>query len=261
MLKFLRNTLFSQEVGFIEMHNVEKPVVFSRRIQAMFSAIAPRYDFLNRLLSIGFDRYWRKSAIDLLAPRSGDHILDVATGTGDMILEIISRRLPDVRVMGVDFSRRMLELGRRKIRPRDCNQTVSFHLGNGENLPLADMSFECATCAFGVRNYANVKLGLREMHRVLKPGGRVVILEFSMPANSILRRVYNWYFGLVLPKVGNLISGHDEAYNYLPESVMEFPDQNEFANWVKEAGFENVVCRELTFGIVSLHYGCKGNNA
>tara|TARA_B100000315_G_scaffold40225_1_gene35116 strand:- start:507 stop:1232 length:726 start_codon:yes stop_codon:yes gene_type:complete len=239
------------------MHNVEDPVVFSRRIQDMFSAIAPRYDFLNRLLSIGFDRYWRKSAIDLLAPRSGEHILDVATGTGDMALEIVSRGLHDIRVVGVDFSRRMLELGRDKVRLRDYNQRVSFHLGNGENLPLADTSFECTTCAFGVRNYANVKLGLREIHRVLKPGGRVVILEFSMPSNSFLRCVYNWYFDLVLPKVGNLISGHDEAYGYLPKSVMEFPDQNEFVNWMKEAGFENVVCRELTFGVVSLHYGHK----
>ena len=242
------------------MHNVEDPVVFSRRIQDMFSAIAPRYDFLNRLLSIGFDRHWRKSAIDLLAPRSGERILDVATGTGDMALEIVSRGLHDVRVVGVDFSRRMLELGKDKIRQRDYNQAVSFHLGNGENLPLADMSFEGAACAFGIRNYAKVKLGLREMHRILKPGGRVVILEFSMPSNPILRSIYNWYFDLVLPKVGNLISGHDEAYSYLPESVMGFPDQNEFVDWMKEAGFENVACRELTFGIVSLHYGHKGNN-
>ncbi|MCH8158131.1 MAG: bifunctional demethylmenaquinone methyltransferase/2-methoxy-6-polyprenyl-1,4-benzoquinol methylase UbiE [Nitrospinae bacterium] len=239
------------------MRSVEDSAVFSRQIQNMFSAIAPRYDFLNRLLSVGRDRYWRKSAIDLLAPRPGEHILDVATGTGDMALEIASRSLQDVRVAGIDFSRRMLELGRNKIRRQGRERMVSLQLGSGENLPFADGSFDGAVCAFGIRNYADVKLGLREMFRVLKPGGRVVILEFSMPSNPVLRRVYHWYFDLVLPWVGNLVSGHDDAYSYLPESVAGFPDQSEFVCWMEEAGFQKASYRNLSFGIVALHCGYR----
>lgn len=239
------------------MRSVEDSAVFSRQIQNMFSAIAPRYDFLNRLLSVGRDRYWRKSAIDLLAPRPGEHILDVATGTGDMALEIASRGLQDVRVAGIDFSRRMLELGRNKIRRQGRERMVSLQLGSGENLPFADGSFDGAVCAFGIRNYADVKLGLREMFRVLKPGGRAVILEFSMPSNPVLRRMYNWYFDLVLPRVGNLVSGHEDAYSYLPESVAGFPDQSEFVCWMEEAGFQKASYRNLSFGIVALHCGYR----
>lgn len=239
------------------MRNVEGSVGFSRQIQDMFSAIAPRYDFLNRLLSFGRDRYWRKSAVDLLAPEAGDRILDVATGTADMALEIASRDIPGVHITGVDFSRRMLDLGRNKVRRQRREHVVSFHIGSGESLPFADKSFDGAVCAFGIRNYADVKLGLREIHRTLKPGGNAVILEFALPSNPVLRCIYEGYFDLVLPKVGNLISGHAEAYSYLPESVADFPNPAEFARWMEAAGFGNAGYKELTFGIVALHHGHK----
>ena len=239
------------------MHSIEDTAAFSRQVQRMFTAIAPRYDFLNRLLSVGQDRSWRKRAINRLALEPGERILDIATGTGDMALEIASRNL-SVQISGIDFSRRMLDLGRKKIKENGYDHDVSFQIGSAECLPFADDSFHGAVCAFGIRNFADVKLGLREFHRILKPGGRAVILEFSKPTNRVLKSVYNWYFDLVLPKVGSLISGHNDAYSYLPESVADFPDQAEFVSWIKEAGFQKVSFKELTFGIVSIHHGYKG---
>ncbi len=238
------------------MHSIEDTAAFSRQIQSMFTAIAPRYDFLNSLLSVGQDRQWRKRAVDMLAPASNERILDIATGTGDMALEIASRNL-SVQISGIDFSRRMLELSRGKIRKKGYERFVSLQIGSGECLPFANNSFDGAVCAFGIRNFADVKLGLREFYRILKPGGRAVILEFSMPANPVLNLVYNWYFDLVLPKVGSLISGHGEAYRYLPDSVADFPEQCEFVRWMGQAGFQKVSFKELTFGIVSVHHGYK----
>ena len=238
------------------IHSIEDTAAFSRQIQNMFTAIAPRYDFLNRLLSVGQDRHWRKKAINRLAPVPKERILDIATGTGDMALEIASRNL-SVQISGIDFSRRMLDLGRNKIREKGYDRFVSFQIGSGECLPFTANSFHGAVCAFGIRNFADAKLGLREFYRILKPGGRAVILEFSMPANPILNKIYNWYFDLVLPKVGSLISGHNDAYSYLPDSVADFPEQNEFVRWMEEAGFKKVSFNELTFGIVSIHCGYK----
>lgn len=239
------------------MHLMEDTTAFSRQIQNMFTAIAPRYDFLNRILSVGQDRYWRKRAVDKLAPAASERILDIATGTGDMAIEIASRNL-SVHISGIDFNCRMLDLGRSKIKENGHDRVISFQIGSGECLPFADQSFDGAVCAFGIRNFADVKLGLREFHRILKPGGRAVILEFSMPTNPVLGWVYNRYFDLVLPKVGNLVSGHNNAYSYLPESVADFPGQKEFVSWIEEAGFQKVSFKELTFGIVSIYYGYRG---
>ena len=170
-----------------------KAVEFSREIQNIFTAIAPRYDFLNRLLSIGQDKYWRKVTVDRLAPGTNERILDIATGTGDMLLEIASR-IDTKQIFGIDFSRRMLDLGRTKVMEKGYNRAVSFLIGSGECLPFADKSFDGAVCAFGIRNFSDARLGLMEFYRILKPGGRAVILEFSMPTNPALSHVYNWYF-------------------------------------------------------------------
>jgi len=228
----------------------------SLQTREMFTSIAPKYDFLNRLLSGGQDRYWRRRAIELLNPIKNDRILDVATGTGDIILEVAKKNLA-IKIFGIDFCQPMLSLGRIKVFQNGYEQAVSFQVGSGECLPFSDDSFEGLVCAFGIRNFANVNLGLKEFYRVLKPGGRIVVLEFSIPRNKLLNAIYQCYFNLVLPKIGKLISGHSDAYSYLPESVANFPNQKQFAKWIEKTGFENVSLIELTFGIVSIHRGYK----
>ena len=237
---------------------IEDTTTFTLQTREMFTSIAPRYDFLNRLLSVGQDKYWRKRAVDLLDPMGRDHILDVATGTCDILIEIASRNL-SVRIFGIDFSQRMLDLGRTKVTQNNYDKLISFQIGSGEYLPFANESFDGVICAFGIRNFANVQMGLREFYRVLKPGGRIVILEFSVPQNQFLNAVYEWYFNLILPKIGNLISGHSNAYTYLPESVANFPNQKKFVEWIEKTGFKKVSFAELTFGIVSIHRGFKGS--
>ena len=235
---------------------VEDTTAFTLQTREMFTSIAPKYDFLNRLLSVGRDKYWRQRAIDLLDPMGNERILDVATGTGDMVIEVAKRNL-SVQIFGIDFSQRMLDLGRIKIARNGYNQAVSLQIGSGECLPFADESFDGVICAFGIRNFADVQLGLREFFRVLKPGGRVVVLEFSIPQNQFLKTAYEWYFNLILPKIGNIISGHSNAYSYLPESVANFPSQKKFIKWIEKIGFKKVSFSELTFGIVSIHRGYK----
>ena len=235
---------------------IEDTTTFTLQTREMFTSIAPRYDFLNRLLSVGQDKYWRKRAVDLLDPMGRDYILDVATGTCDIVIEIASRNL-SVRIFGIDFSQRMLDLGRTKVTQNNYDKSISFQIGSGEYLPFANESFDGVICAFGIRNFANVQMGLREFYRVLKPGGRIVILEFSVPKNQFLNTVYEWYFNLILPKIGNLISGHSNAYTYLPESVANFPNQKKFVEWIEKVGFKKVSFTELTFGIVSIHRGFK----
>ncbi len=235
---------------------VEDTTAFTLQTREMFTSIAPRYDFLNRLLSVGQDKYWRQRAIDLLDPIGNERILDVATGTGDMVIEVAKRNL-SVQIFGIDFSQRMLDLGRIKIARNGYNQAVSLQIGSGECLPFADESFDGVICAFGIRNFADVQLGLREFFRVLKPGGRVVVLEFSIPQNQFLKTAYEWYFNLILPKIGNIISGHLNAYSYLPESVANFPSQKKIIKWIEKIGFKKVSFSELTFGIVSIHRGYK----
>ena len=235
---------------------IEDTTKFTLQNREMFTAIAPRYDFLNWLLSVGQDKYWRKQAVDLLDPIRRDHILDVATGTCDIVIEIAKRNLA-VRIFGIDFSQRMLELGKAKVSRNNYDKSISFQIGSGEHLPFANESFDGVVCAFGIRNFANVKRGLREFYRVLKPGGRIVILEFSVPQNQFLNAVYECYFNFILPKIGNLVSGHSNAYTYLPESVAHFPNQKIFIEWIEKTGFKKVSFEELTFGIVSIHRGFK----
>ena len=237
---------------------IEDTTTFTRQTREMFTSIAPRYDFLNRLFSVGQDKYWRKRAVDLLDPMGRDQILDVATGTCDIVIEIASRNI-SVRIFGIDFSQRMLDLGRTKVTQNNYDKSISFQIGSGEHLPFANESFDGVICAFGIRNFANVQMGLREFYRVLKPGGRIVILEFSVPQNQFLNNVYEWYFNHILPRIGNLISGHSNAYTYLPESVANFPNQKKFVEWIEKTGFKKVSFAELTFGIVSIHRGFKAS--
>lgn len=231
------------------------PVARANPIQDMFNAVAPRYDFLNGLLSAGCDRYWRKMAVDELEPIANRFFLDVATGTADIALELALR--DKARVIGVDFSSAMLSLGKDKVTARNMQSSVQLFPGAAENLPLKSNSFDGAISAFGARNFADINHGIGEIHRVLKPLGKIVILEFSFPQNGLLQWLYRYYFEKILPIMGRLISGHKNAYSYLPDSVGGFPKGEAFASILNEAGFESVEYKELTFGITTIYTGFK----
>ncbi len=239
------------------MQTLEKTPDFSRQIQSMFGAVAPKYDLLNRLLSAGRDQYWRKVAVDLLAPNQGERFLDLATGTGDIAVEIASRHPSKIKVMGIDFSGPMLKLCHRKIKSKNLEAVIPLKKGCGESLPFADASFHGVTTAFGIRNFSSPQRSLNEMHRVTKNNGRIIILEFSHPSNALLGAMYQFYFHFLLPQVGKLISSHNSAYHYLPQSVSQFPMREDFTLLMKEAGFKEVTYQDLTFGIVTLYQGKK----
>lgn len=225
------------------------------QVAQMFNSIAGKYDFLNHFLSAGIDIYWRKKAIDLLVPHKPALLLDIATGTGDFALEAL--RLNPQKIVGIDISEGMLAVGREKLKRKNLSHKIELQLGDSENLAFADNSFDAATAAFGVRNFEHLVKGLSEMHRVLKPGGRVVILEFSKPKTFPFKQVYNFYFKQILPVFGKIISKDRAAYTYLPESVQAFPDGPDFINILKQVGFNSTQWHSLTFGISSVYTGIK----
>jgi demethylmenaquinone methyltransferase/2-methoxy-6-polyprenyl-1,4-benzoquinol methylase len=218
----------------------------------MFDAISGRYDALNRLLSGGLDRRWRRQAIDALVLTGRETLADVCTGTAD--LAIAARRPGGARrVIGVDFAMAMLAIGREKVRKAGLRDSVVLVRGDATELPLGRASVEAATVAFGIRNVQNPSLACAELHRVLKPGGRLAILEFGVPPLPILRAVYLWYFRVLLPRVGRWISRHSSAYAYLPASVGAFPPPAEFAELMRGAGFDVGRITPLAGGIVYLY--------
>ncbi|HEY3307481.1 MAG TPA: bifunctional demethylmenaquinone methyltransferase/2-methoxy-6-polyprenyl-1,4-benzoquinol methylase UbiE [Desulfuromonadaceae bacterium] len=225
-------------------------------IQQMFGAIAPRYDFLNRLLSLGIDRRWRTKAVQQLMYRPGGRILDVATGTGDVAIEIAKATPASVKITGADFCKEMVELGKAKVALSEYAQKIELIVAPCEDLPFPENTFDSVTIAFGIRNVVDRKLGMAEMRRVLRPGGRMIILEFSTPRSQLFRQIYYFYFRRLLPMVGGLFSRYN-AYKYLPDSVLEFPSIEEFSNTIRETGFENVKVQELTFGIASIYVAEK----
>ncbi len=221
----------------------------------MFDSISKRYDFLNHFLSLGIDRGWRRKAIDLLKPFNPKQILDVATGTGDLAIEAL--RLNPDKIVGVDLSEGMLSMGRVKIKQIGKDSIISMHKGDSEKLLFDDNSFDACTVGFGVRNFENIDLGLAEIHRVLKPGAMLVVLEFSKPAKFPVKQLYNLYFNTILPFWGRYISKSQSAYSYLPESVRHFPDGDEFIKHLSSVGFKACTARTLTFGICSIYTGLK----
>jgi len=218
----------------------------ARSVERMFSAIAPRYDLLNRLLSAGIDRKWRKRAAQTLCPNGGLY-LDVAAGTGDMAIEI-TRQSSNSKVVTTDFSLKMLAIGARKT----AGKPIMHGQGDALELAFRPNCFNGITCAFGIRNFHDLKKGLMEMVRVLKPGGRAAILEFATPENSLIRKIYLPYFHKILPLVGSFISGNRLAYSYLPDSVREFPKKEKLVAVFEEAGFMDVTVTPLSFGICDL---------
>ncbi len=225
------------------------------QVAKMFDNISHRYDFLNHFLSLGIDKGWRKKAIDFLRPLKPNLILDVATGTGDFAIE--SLQLKPEKVIGVDISEGMLDVGRKKIKRRRLDDRVELRSGDSENLPFEEHKFDAVTVGFGVRNFENLEEGLREIFRVLRPGGMAVILEFSRPHKFPFKQIFSVYFKFILPNIGRIVSSDKAAYTYLPESVDAFPDGEDFLNILQHVGFKNTKCRPLTFGISSIYIGTK----
>lgn len=228
----------------------------NRSIGEMFSSIAPRYDFLNRLLSLGSDRRWRRLAAAETVPATGGRFLDVATGTADMALEILRQKGPGASVTGVDLSVEMMRVGREKCARAGQRRRTAFLRAPGESLPFRDGAFDSACVAFGIRNVIDRERGLREMCRSVRPGGRVVVLEFSTPRGAVFGPLYRFYFRSVLPRIGGVFS-RGSAYAYLPESVLAFPDPPVFEEMMRAAGCASVTRRPLTFGIVTLYVGVR----
>jgi demethylmenaquinone methyltransferase/2-methoxy-6-polyprenyl-1,4-benzoquinol methylase len=225
------------------------------QVARMFDSISGNYDFLNHFLSLGIDIRWRKKAVKLLALGHPKLILDVATGTGDFAVETLKLN-PD-KVIGIDISEGMLEVGRKKMKARGLDDRIELISGDSENLPFEENKFDAVVVAFGVRNFENLEKGLAEMHRVLKPGGRMVVLEFSKPRSFPFKQLYHFYFTYILPKIGKVVSRDPAAYTYLPESVQAFPDGDSFISILDRLGFKNTICKPLTFGISSLYIGVK----
>jgi len=225
-------------------------------IQIMFDKIARRYDFLNHFFSLHIDKIWRRKAVNELRRLPLDHVLDVATGTADLAIAI-QKRLQPGHVTGIDISEGMLTIGKQKIEKKSLKQQISLQYGDSEALPFAGQTFDAVTVAFGVRNFEDLERGLCDMFRVLKPGGKIVILEFSIPKNRIFRRIFNFYFFRILPFVGRLVSKDARAYSYLPDSVQSFPHGVEFKEKMESCGFGEVTVKPLTCGIASIYTGIK----
>ncbi len=222
-----------------------------KEVAQMFDSIAPRYDFLNHFLSLGIDRVWRSKAVNLLRDSKPQLILDVATGTGD--LAIAALRLNPQRITGVDISREMLAKGWVKLRERRLGDRIELLQGDSEALQFADGSFDAAMCAYGVRNFENLQAGLCEIRRVLRPGSRFVVLEFSRPGSFPVKQLFGLYFRKILPALGRWLSSDARAYSYLHESVAVFPEGEAFLEELRKAGFKSPTCQRLTFGISSIY--------
>jgi demethylmenaquinone methyltransferase/2-methoxy-6-polyprenyl-1,4-benzoquinol methylase len=221
------------------------------RIAGMFDAIAWRYDRLNHVLSLGLDRVWRRRAIRELALEDGDRVLDVCTGTGDLAVEALKKRR--VSILGVDFAGEMLKHALEKVRRGGLDDRIRLARGDATRLPVPDAAYDAAMVAFGIRNVADPSAALREMCRTLRPGGRLVILEFGFPKIPGIRGLYKAYFRHVLPRVGRAMSRHGEAYAYLPASVADFDSDDGVRTLIRNAGFESVTSVPLTLGIVYLY--------
>jgi demethylmenaquinone methyltransferase/2-methoxy-6-polyprenyl-1,4-benzoquinol methylase len=229
-----------------------------RRISAMFDAIARRYDTLNHLLSAGLDRRWRRRAVASLELTGTERVLDMCTGTADLAIEAATPSAGGAAdVIGIDFSGEMLRLAAAKVRAARLDRRVWLARGDATHMPLPDNSVDAAMVAFGIRNVLEPQVACREFFRVVRPGGRLAILEFGAPTVPGLRHAYLWYFRHVLPRIGSLVSRHGEAYDYLPASVLEFPSGPAFAAMLESSGFRAIRLQPMTFGIVYLYIATK----
>lgn len=226
------------------------------QVRRMFDSIAPAYDLMNRAMTMGIDKWWRRVAVGMLEGRNPRDILDVATGTGDLAIAL-ARRLDPATVTGIDLSERMIEIGRRKVAQSGLGDVVKLLEGDCLSLPFTDESFDVVTVAYGVRNFENLLKGYSEMYRVLRPGGMVLVVELSRPESRLIRPMYDFYSGRVIPAVGRIVSRDGGAYTYLPKSIAAVPQGEEMLALMGEAGFAERRCRKLTLGTCSIYTGVK----
>lgn len=225
------------------------------QVATMFNNIAPKYDFLNHFLSLGIDILWRKKAIRQLRSLQPKIMLDIATGTGDFAIEALS--LQPEKIIGIDISEGMLQFGREKMKQKKLDHIIDLQKGDSENLKFDAAHFDASIVAFGVRNFENLEKGLTEICRVIKPGGKLVVLEFSKPRRFPVKQFYSFYSSQILPRIGRLFSKDKSAYTYLPESVAAFPDGEDFLMILKKCGFKQANAISLTFGIASIYVAQK----
>ena len=225
------------------------------QVTKMFDAISNEYDGLNRVISFGIDVKWRNKVVDIVGKTNPDSILDIATGTGDLAINLAKTKA--LKIIGLDISDGMLEVGRKKIEKLQLNNTIEMVLADSEKMPFEENSFDAITVAFGVRNFENLERGLAEFFRVLKPDGVVIILEFSKPRYFPMKQFYLFYFFKILPFIGRLVSKDSSAYSYLPESVMAFPDDQKFLSVLQNTGFSKTSQKRLTFGIATIYIAQK----
>lgn len=246
------------------MYKMEKKVVKpfgsedkskKEEVAEMFNDISKKYDFLNHFLSVGIDRIWRRKAVNMLKEIEPKRILDLATGTGDFAIE--SLRLKPTEIIGMDISEGMLEVGREKMKKKGHDHIISMRLGDSENLPFEDNYFDALTVGFGVRNYEDLEKGLSEMLRVVRPGGKVIVLEFSKPKKFPVKQYYAFHSKYVIPFFGKKISKSDKAYEYLPESIAAFPEGKDFTDILTKLGYKSVAAKLVSGGIATIYSGIK----
>ena len=225
------------------------------QVALMFNNISHRYDFLNRVLSLGIDIRWRKQAVAILKAHHPKEILDVATGTADFAIAALKAN--PTKIIGIDISTQMLAVGREKINKLGLQDKIELYEGDSEKIEYSDNKFDAVIVSFGVRNFENLEKGMSEILRVLKPNGLVIVLEFSKPKGFIFKNIYHFYFKFIVPTIGKLISKDTSAYRYLPESVNAFPYGKAFTTILDKTGFKKTTCKELTFGISSIYTGIK----
>ncbi len=222
-----------------------------QQVEEMFDQIAPKYDLLNRMLSLGVDVWWRRKAVNLLRPYQPKFIVDMATGTGDFAIE--SRKLNPDRILGLDISGEMIAVGNEKVKNKGLDKLIELKIGDSEAIELPDNEVDAITVGFGVRNFENLPKGLSELCRILRPGGAAVILEPAFPTKFPLGPLFRFYFRVIAPVIGKWVSGDDAAYTYLPASVAAFPHGEDFVKICREAGFSKATFKPLTGGICALY--------
>jgi demethylmenaquinone methyltransferase/2-methoxy-6-polyprenyl-1,4-benzoquinol methylase len=225
------------------------------QVSEMFDNVSHNYDFLNRMMTLGIDMKWRKKVVQIVKEKSPETILDIATGTGDFA--IMLSKLNPKKIVGLDLSKGMLEIGIEKVKNKKLDNLIEMVLGDSENLPFEDNSFDAITVGFGVRNFEDLDKGLQEIHRVLKPSGIFVVLETSQPDNYVIKKIFNFYSKYIIPTIGKLFSKDKKAYTYLPESAAAFPYGIMFNNILEKNGFNNATNKPLTFGAASIYTATK----
>lgn len=234
----------------------ESELTKKQQVAEMFDRIAFRYDFMNRFLSAGIDKGWRRKALQMLAKEKPKIMLDVATGTGDVAIMAYELLKPE-KITGIDISDKMLEIGREKVLKLGLDKQIELQSGDSEAINFSDNTFDAVTVAFGVRNFERLEQGLKEISRVLKPGGKLIILEFSKPKITGIAQLYNLYMEMVAPRVASVVSKNKKAYQYLTESVQQFPEGKDFVGILNNVGFRNTSCKKLSLGICSIYCGIK----